>query len=187
VLHRPLEPKQYTSLVFTEALRDAGITGSIGSVGDALDNALIESTIGLFKTEVIDLEHRSWTSWRQVEQAVAAWVHWFNHSRPTPRSGTSHPSNTRPPTMRQPPATARRSRPKQALRRIQGGSPQPSPSPNNEHTSSARTREGAPVTQVGSHATSDHPHSWRVLAWRLVQVFLPQHWAARSTLNGCST
>ena len=76
MLHRPLEPAQYTSLVFTEALHDAGITGSIGSVGDALDNALIESTIGLFKTEVIDLEHRSWTSWRQVEQAVAAWVHW---------------------------------------------------------------------------------------------------------------
>lgn len=67
--------------MFTEALLEAGITGSIGSVGDALDNALIESTIGLFKTEVIDLEHRSWTSWRQVEQAVAAWVHWFNHSR----------------------------------------------------------------------------------------------------------
>jgi putative transposase len=81
LIHHSDAGSQYTSLVFTEALRDAGITGSIGSVGDALDNALIESTIGLFKTEVIDLEHRSWTSWRQVEQAVAAWVHWFNHSR----------------------------------------------------------------------------------------------------------
>lgn len=73
--------KQYTSIAFTEALQDAGITGSIGSVGDALDNALMESTIGLYKTEVIDQLDRSWTSWRDVEAATASWVHWFNHDR----------------------------------------------------------------------------------------------------------
>nr|WP_281178302.1 IS3 family transposase [Nocardioides jensenii] len=72
---------QYTSLAFTEALIDAGITGSIGTVGDALDNALMESTIGLFKTEVIGHEQKIWASWRQVEEATAAWVHWFNHDR----------------------------------------------------------------------------------------------------------
>lgn len=60
---------------------DAGITGSIGTVGDALDNALMESTIGLFKTEVIGHEQKIWTSWRQVEEATASWVHWFNHER----------------------------------------------------------------------------------------------------------
>lgn len=76
---------QYTSLAFTEALQQAGITGSIGSVGDALDNALMESTIGLFKTEVI--EHgptragRSWTSRAHVERETASWVHWFNTER----------------------------------------------------------------------------------------------------------
>jgi putative transposase len=81
MLHRPVELPQYTSLAFTEALQEAGITGSIGSVGDALDNALMESTIGLFKTEVIDHEQDVRTSWRQVEQATASWVHWYNHER----------------------------------------------------------------------------------------------------------
>jgi transposase InsO family protein len=72
---------QYTSLAFTEALLQAGITGSIGSVGDALDNALMESTIGLYKTEVIGQNPRSWTGLRDVEQATAEWVHWYNASR----------------------------------------------------------------------------------------------------------
>ena len=81
MLQRPVEPGQYTSLAFTEALIDAGVTGSIGTVGDALDNALMESTIGLFKTEVIGHEQTIWTNWRQVEEATASWVHWFNHER----------------------------------------------------------------------------------------------------------
>ncbi len=72
---------QYTSLAFTEALRDAGITGSIGSVGDALDNALMESTIGLYKTEVIGRNTRSWTGQQDVERATAEWVHWYNTTR----------------------------------------------------------------------------------------------------------
>ncbi|GAB6857761.1 integrase core domain-containing protein [Microbacterium xylanilyticum] len=41
----------------------------------------MESTIGLFKTEVIEHERVTWTSWRQVEQATASWVHWYNHER----------------------------------------------------------------------------------------------------------
>lgn len=45
---------QYTSIAFTEALREAGIARSIGSVGDALDNALMESAVGLYKLELID-------------------------------------------------------------------------------------------------------------------------------------
>ena len=81
LLHHSDAGSQYTSLVFTQALLDAGITGSIGTVGDALDNALMESAIGLFKTEVIDHERPVWTSWRQVEQATASWVHWYNHQR----------------------------------------------------------------------------------------------------------
>jgi putative transposase len=68
-------------LAFTEALKEANITGSIGSVGDALDNALMESTIGLYKTEVIDFERPTWSSWRQVEQATAEWVYWYNSQR----------------------------------------------------------------------------------------------------------
>jgi putative transposase len=72
---------QFLSLAFTEALIEAGITGSIGSVGDALDNALMESTIGLYKTEMIGQNPHSWTGLRDVERATAEWVHWFNASR----------------------------------------------------------------------------------------------------------
>ena len=81
MLRRLVELAQGASLAFSEALREAGIAGSIGTVGDALDNALMESTIGLFKTEVIDFEQTTWTSWRHVEQATASWVHWYNHQR----------------------------------------------------------------------------------------------------------
>ncbi len=80
MLLRPLEPKQYTSLTLSEALTDAGIAGSIGSVGDALDNALMESTIGLFKTELIHRQ-QSWTGRAEVERETATWIHWFNTSR----------------------------------------------------------------------------------------------------------
>jgi transposase InsO family protein len=68
-------------LAFTEALIDAGITRSIGSVGDALDNALMESTTGLYKTEVISHNPRSWAGAGNVEQATAEWVHWHNTTR----------------------------------------------------------------------------------------------------------
>lgn len=50
-------------------------------MGDALDNALMASTIGLFTIEVADHEHHAWMSWRQVEQATASWVRWYNHER----------------------------------------------------------------------------------------------------------
>lgn len=80
-MHRLLEPAQYTSLAFSEALHEAGITGSIGTVGDALDNALMESTIGLFKTEIHAFADTPFQTWRDVEKATATWVHWFNHER----------------------------------------------------------------------------------------------------------
>ena len=41
----------------------------------------MESTIGLFKTEVIDHEQPVWQNWREVEIATASWVHWYNHDR----------------------------------------------------------------------------------------------------------
>jgi putative transposase len=81
LVHHSDAGSQYTALAFTQALREAGITGSIGSVGDALDNALIESAIGLYKTEVIDRHPRSWSGWRDVETHTASWVHWYNTSR----------------------------------------------------------------------------------------------------------
>ena len=81
LLHHSDAGSQYTSLAFTEALREAGIAGSIGSVGDALDNALMESTIGLFKTELVERHPRSWTGRAELERETAAWVHWYNTTR----------------------------------------------------------------------------------------------------------
>lgn len=81
VLQRPLELAQYTSVAFTTELLEHGMAGSIGTVGDALDNALCESTIGLFKTEAINDGGPLWADRRAVEWQVARWVHWYNHQR----------------------------------------------------------------------------------------------------------
>ena len=81
LVHHSRRGSQYTSLAFTEALLEAGIAGSIGSVGDALDNALMESTIGLFKTELVDRHDRSWTGRAELERETAGWVHWYNTAR----------------------------------------------------------------------------------------------------------
>ncbi|TXM97043.1 IS3 family transposase [Methylobacterium sp. WL64] len=71
---------QYVSIRYTERLAEAGIEPSVGSVGDSYDNALAETVIGLFKTEVI---HRRgpWRSFEAVEFATLEWVDWFNHRR----------------------------------------------------------------------------------------------------------
>ena len=72
---------QYTAISFTEALIDTGIAPSIGTVGDALDNALMESTIGLYKTELIEHDRTRWTGRAEVERETASWVHWHNTTR----------------------------------------------------------------------------------------------------------
>jgi len=81
VLHRPIELRQYTSLAFSQKLLDHGMAGSIGRVGTAYDNALIESTIGLYKAELIRPGGRAWTSRQEIETATTAWVPWFNERR----------------------------------------------------------------------------------------------------------
>jgi putative transposase len=82
IVHHSDAGSQYTAIAFTEALVDAGIAPSIGTVGDALDNALMESTIGLYKTELIDRPRaRSWTGTAEVEADTARWVQWYNTTR----------------------------------------------------------------------------------------------------------
>jgi len=71
---------QYTSIAFTERLAEAGIDASVGTVGDALDNALAESVIGLFKTELIR-RHGPWRTVEHVEAATLHWIDWFNRHR----------------------------------------------------------------------------------------------------------
>jgi putative transposase len=71
---------QYLSFAFTQRLIDAGVDASVGSVGDAYDNALAETTIGLFKTEKIRREG-PWKTLSDVELATLEWVDWFNNAR----------------------------------------------------------------------------------------------------------
>ena len=71
---------QYLSIRYTERLAEAGIDASVGSVGDSYDNALAETIIGLFKTEVI-YARGPWRTLEAVEYATLEWVDWFNHRR----------------------------------------------------------------------------------------------------------
>ena len=68
------------SIRYTERLGEASIAPSVGSVGDSYDNALAETVIGLFKTEVIR-RRGPWRSLEAVEFATLEWVDWFNHRR----------------------------------------------------------------------------------------------------------
>ena len=96
MLRRPLELGQYTSVRFAETLMLAGLTGSVGTVGDAYDNALAETTIGLYKTECI----RQGSPFRNgpvrtlgdLEECTSAWVHWYNTSRLMHRLGRRPPT-----------------------------------------------------------------------------------------------
>ena len=80
LIHHSDRGVQYLSIRYTERLAEAGIEPSVGSRGDSYDNALAESVIGLFKTEVI---HRRgpWRSLEDVEFATLEWVWWFNYHR----------------------------------------------------------------------------------------------------------
>ena len=79
-MRRPIELKQYLSIRYTERLAEAGIEPSVGSKGDSYDNAMAESVIGLFKTEVIR-RLGPWKGIEDVEFATLDWVAWFNRSR----------------------------------------------------------------------------------------------------------
>ena len=80
LIHHSDRGSQYLSIKYTERLAEAGIDPSVGSVGDSYDNALAESTIGLFKTEVIDFMG-PWKSVGQVEWETLKWVNWYNTKR----------------------------------------------------------------------------------------------------------
>jgi putative transposase len=70
---------QYTSIAFNQVLDDDAVLGSIGSVGDAYDNALAESFVDSFKTELI--ADRVWRTRNQLELAIVDYVAWFNTAR----------------------------------------------------------------------------------------------------------
>ncbi len=80
LVHHSDRGVQYLSIRYTERLAQAGIERSVGSVGDSYDNALAESIIGLYKTEVIRRKG-PWRSIDAVEYATLSWVDWFNNRR----------------------------------------------------------------------------------------------------------
>ena len=80
LVHHSDRGSQYVSIRYTERLAEAGIEPSVGSVGDAYDNALAETINGLYKTELIN-RRAPWKTKESVELATLEWVHWFNHHR----------------------------------------------------------------------------------------------------------
>ena len=95
-VHHSDAGSQYTSVRFAETLLLEGLTPSVGTVGDALDNALAETTVGLYKTECT----RAGSPFRagpvrtlaDLEEITSAWVHWYNTSRLMHRLGRRPPA-----------------------------------------------------------------------------------------------
>jgi putative transposase len=79
LIHHSDAGSQYTSYAFNQVLDDHGVLASIGSVGDAYDNAMAESFVDTFKTELI--ADRVWRTRTQLELAIVQWVAWFNNDR----------------------------------------------------------------------------------------------------------
>ena len=80
LVHHSDRGGQYLAIRYTDRLEEAGIETSVGSRGDSYDNALAESMIGLYKTEVIRHEG-PWRGLEDVEFATLEWVDWFNNAR----------------------------------------------------------------------------------------------------------
>jgi putative transposase len=80
VVHHSDRGGQYLSIRYSERLAEVGAQPSVGSVGDSYDNALAETIIGLYKTELID-RRGPWRNLEAVEYATLEWVDWFNHRR----------------------------------------------------------------------------------------------------------
>jgi putative transposase len=80
LVHHSDRGSQYLAIRYTERLAEAGAVTSVGSRGDSYDNALAETIIGLYKTELIR-RRGPWKGLDEVEYATLEWVDWFNHRR----------------------------------------------------------------------------------------------------------
>ena len=79
LVHHSDRGSQYASIDYTQTLTDHGVLASVGSVGDAYDNALAESFVDSLKTELI--ADRVWRTRSQLELAIVEYIGWFNHDR----------------------------------------------------------------------------------------------------------
>jgi transposase InsO family protein len=103
LVHHSDAGSQYTSIRYSERLAEAGAQPSVGSVGDSYDNAMAESIIGLFKTELIR-RRGPWRGLDAVELATMEWVDWYNNRRlfeaigdiPPAEAETNHYPTTTP-------------------------------------------------------------------------------------------
>lgn len=80
LVHHSDRGSQYMAIRYTERLVEAGAACSVGTTGDSYDNALAESTIGLYKTELIR-KNGPWKTIDDIELATLEWVDWYNHRR----------------------------------------------------------------------------------------------------------
>ena len=79
LVHHSGRGSQYTSIDYAQTLTDNRVLASVGSVGDAYDNAMAESFLDSFETELV--ADRVWRTRSQLELAVVEYVGWFNHAR----------------------------------------------------------------------------------------------------------
>jgi putative transposase len=95
-IHHSDAGSQYTAVHFGETLMIEGLVPSIGTVGDALDNALCETTIGLYKTECVregsPFRNGPLATLADVENITSAWVAWYNTARLMHRLGRRPPA-----------------------------------------------------------------------------------------------
>ena len=92
VLQRPIESTQYTSLDFGKRCKEMGVRPSMGSVGDAYDNAMAESFFASLECELID--RRSWKSFAEARMAIFTWIEsWYNPRRRHSGIGQKSPIN----------------------------------------------------------------------------------------------
>jgi len=140
LVHHSDRGSQYTSIDYTQTLADHGVLASVGSVGDAYDNALAESFVDSFNTELI--ADRVWRTRSQLELAVVKYIGWFIDARlhqalgdlpPTEFERLSESSNSRSPSheQREPinPASAKPG-PAQTTNRAAPTAPSSTTSPN---------------------------------------------------------
>lgn len=80
LIHHSGQGMQYLSIRYSNHLANAGVQPSVGHVGSSYDNALAETVIGLFRTELIH-PNGPWQDLREVEFATLDWISWFNHRR----------------------------------------------------------------------------------------------------------
>lgn len=80
LIHHSDRGSQYTSIRYTDRLIEAGARCSVGTTGDSYDNAMAESVIGLYKTELVR-KKGPWKTINELEIATLEWVDWYNHRR----------------------------------------------------------------------------------------------------------